>query len=534
MSSYPKIEQLFNATIEDCYNYLLDKADNSTKESIESLKGTIKDKPETIKKAYVVYCSIGNEKPEKGKLSSIYNYTIKFIECVYNYLNDLNMNNINNRIAKKSDFCNCYIALFGYVYIFNGCFENEFLLFDTKNYKCFKEILENNNIAKSIKNNYIDAVNKFYKKEGMKINNESFKEFTALFEESFHHKKEDTKTITSCFQNGNKFLDIGNRTSKNDSNDNDNDMRDVKNEILQLKISVIKDRYCNVQLLENIILSFEFQSSINNCERKKVEYLENLIISLKNTITNLGNPYNCNLWRKLSNIILKNLFVILHKKNYKFLQFYSMSVLNSLKHYQSKFKGEQYDAFKKKLKQYEENLKIQNAEFSSKGAPAADKDRYYNIIVVENQIKYSLIIDFLFFLKEKGNKMNHFDEEIIDLILFDDFLNIDININKDSIGKEENSEISEQGKTQKEEKINQGKDSFNYEEIIDMLKNPFKYHKKDINIDNIYSNVYTKIQKIKADNKYVENEKKFKALKNMKNISLNIKLITRLKKKKKT
>ena len=67
-----------------------------------------------------------------------------------------------------------------------------------------------------------------------------------------------------------------------------------------------------------------------------------------------------------------------------------------------------------------------------------------------------------------------------------------------------------------------------------MLKNPFKYHKKDINIDNIYSNVYTKIQKIKADNKYVENEKKFKALKNMKNISLNIKLITRLKKKKKT
>ena len=67
-----------------------------------------------------------------------------------------------------------------------------------------------------------------------------------------------------------------------------------------------------------------------------------------------------------------------------------------------------------------------------------------------------------------------------------------------------------------------------------MLKNPFKYHKKDINIDNIYSAVYTKIQEIKTDNKYVENEKKFNALKNMKNISLNIKLIARLKKKKKT
>ena len=70
--------------------------------------------------------------------------------------------------------------------------------------------------------------------------------------------------------------------------------------------------------------------------------------------------------------------------------------------------------------------------------------------------------------------------------------------------------------------------------LIDILKNPFEYHKKDINIDNIYSAVYTKIQEIKADNKYVENEKKFNALKNMKNISLNIKLIARLKTKKKT
>ena len=65
MSSYPKIEQLFNAIIEDCYNYLLDKAVNSTKKSIESLKETIKDKPETIKKAYVVFCSIGMKSPKK-------------------------------------------------------------------------------------------------------------------------------------------------------------------------------------------------------------------------------------------------------------------------------------------------------------------------------------------------------------------------------------------------------------------------------------------------------------------------------------
>ena len=548
MSSYPKIEQLFNAIIEDCYNYLLDKADNSTKESIESLKETIKDKAEIIKKAYVVFCSIGNEKPEKGKLSSIYDFTIKFIEYVYNYLNDLNVNNnINVRIAKKTDFCNCYITLFGYVYIFNGCYENEFLLFDIKNFKCFKEILANNKIEKIIKNIYIDAVNKFYQKEGIKINNESFKEFTKYFEESFQQKKENIETEenkinespknsnieikkeelsdngnksaqlltydTSNIQNGNKILDIRENTSKIESNDNENDMRDVKKEILQLKMSVIEDRYYNVRLSEKIILSFEFQSALLNCERKKVEYFENLIISLKSTITNLGNPYNYNLWRKLSNIILKNLFVILHKKNYKFLQCYSKSVLNSLKHYGSKLKGDQLDDFKKQLEKYEANLKKQNAEISSQGAPAADKDRYYNIIVVENQIKYSLVIDFLFFLKEKGNKMNHFDEEIIDLILFDD-LNIDININKDSNGKEEISVLPEKEKSQKEEKINQGKYLFNFEEIIDMLKSPFKYHKKDINFDKIFSAVYAKIQEIKTLNKYTENEIIFNDLKN--------------------
>ena len=33
-------------------------------------------------------------------------------------------------------------------------------------------------------------------------------------------------------------------------------MRDAKKEILQLKMSVIEERYYNVQLLENIILSF--------------------------------------------------------------------------------------------------------------------------------------------------------------------------------------------------------------------------------------------------------------------------------------
>ena len=73
--------------------------------------------------------------------------------------------NSNDGISTINDFCNCYIALYGYVHIFNVCFVKEFLLFDTKNFKCFEKILVNNNISKVIKNFYEDAVKKLYKKE---------------------------------------------------------------------------------------------------------------------------------------------------------------------------------------------------------------------------------------------------------------------------------------------------------------------------------------------------------------------------------
>ena len=260
-------------------------------------------------------------------------------------------------------------------------------------------------------------------------------------------------------------------------------------------------------LLEKTLLKIEFKSAEIDSEKKKVKYLENSIISLKQTIINLGNPYNFNLWRKLSNIILKNLFVILHKKKYKLLQYCNRSVLKSLQNYESKFKGEKLTAFKDKVKKYEERLNGQIGGVQSSGASAADKERAFNIIVVENQIKYSLVIDFLFFLKEKGNKINHFDEEIIDLILFDD-LGIDMAINEDSHEKDMNTFQTEKENKQSVEKFSKNsKTSFNFAEIIDMLKNPFKYHQKDINIDKIYTAIYEKITRIKTDIGYYENIK---------------------------
>ena len=534
MSNYPTIEKLFNAIIKDCYDYLFSHTDDKARESITKIFDYNKDKDEIIQKSYIVLCSIIYEKASEEELNSIYEFTKKFIESIYSYLSDAKKN--NNITSTINDCCNGYIAIFGYVYIFKGVFVNEFLQFFTQDHKYFKEVLTEFNILNEVKMHYENSINKLYKEKSIIIDDQLFNEFISYFEEeSFDFKKvekekKENEKISSpqklnaeikkdeISENGNKStqhetfdssiiqienksLEDGELVTKKTLNNNP---ILLKNDILCI---IIKKSYSYLTLLEKTLLKIEFKSAEIDSEKKKVKYLENSIISLKQTIINLGNPYNFNLWRKLSNIILKNLFVILHKKKYKLLQYCNRSALKSLQNYESKFKGEKLTAFKDKVKKYEERLNGQIGGVQSSGASAADKERAFNIIVVENQIKYSLVIDFLFFLKEKGNKINHFDEEIIDLILFDD-LGIDMAINEDSHEKDMNTFQTEKENKQSVEKFSKNsKTSFNFAEIIDMLKNPFKYHQKDINIDKIYTAIYEKITRIKTDIGYDENIK---------------------------
>ena len=535
MSNYPTIEKLFNAIIKDCYDYLFSHTDDKARESITKLFDYNKDKDEIIQKSYIVLCSIIYEKASEEELNSIYEFTKKFIESIYSYLSDAKKN--NNITSTINDCCNGYIAIFGYVYIFKGVFVNEFLQFFTQDHKYFKEVLTEFNILNEVKMHYENSINKLYKEKSIIIDDQLFNEFISYFEEeSFDfkkvekEKKENEKVSSpqklnaeikkdeisengnkstqhetfdsSIIQIENKSLEDGELVTKKKTLNNNPIL--LKNDILCI---IIKKSYSYLTLLEKTLLKIEFKSAEIDSEKKKVKCLENSIISLKQTIINLGNPYNFNLWRKLSNIILKNLFVILHKKKYKLLQYCNRSVLKSLQNYESKFKGEKLTAFKDKVKKYEERLNGQIGGVQSSGASAADKEKAFNIIVVENQIKYSLVIDFLFFLKEKGNKINHFDEEIIDLILFDD-LGIDMAINEDSHEKDMNTFQTEKENKQSVEKFSKNsKTSFNFAEIIDMLKNPFKYHQKDINIDKIYTAIYEKITRIKTDIGYDENIK---------------------------
>ena len=78
-----------------------------------------------------------------------------------------------------------------------------------------------------------------------------------------------------------------------------------------------KNEFDRLELKCKIMIETELNYNLIEIEKNKIDYLEGIIISLKNTINNLANPYKFNLCRKLSNIILKNIFVIFSKnKNY--------------------------------------------------------------------------------------------------------------------------------------------------------------------------------------------------------------------------
>ena len=92
-----------------------------------------------------------------------------------------------------------------------------------------------------------------------------------------------------------------------------NQLSDVKNDLLFSEIERIYDK---IEILEKLVLDSKFKLVIIDIECKKSQYIKNIVISLKNIINNFANPYNFNLWRKLANIKLKNIFLVLNKKNY--------------------------------------------------------------------------------------------------------------------------------------------------------------------------------------------------------------------------
>ena len=92
------------------------------------------------------------------------------------------------------------------------------------------------------------------------------------------------------------------------------------------------------------------------------------------------------------------------------------------------------------------------------GNPAADKKRKFNLITVKKNDKSDIIaslsIDFLFYLKELGNKFDHLDESILNYILFSDLTIIEENELEYEENKKEPKEMEINEKTEGKEKIN--------------------------------------------------------------------------------
>ena len=391
MSNYPKLNELLEAVIKDCNNYLDSNSDPETKKSFPNILKKVENLPEIAQTAYLIFCSCKSNIPSSIANSEIAHFTQDYIEDIHIYFKK---NNKTDEMSTINDCCNSYIALFGFAFIQEGVFQNEYRFFPLKFFTNFIELLDKYHILKEVQNYYIENLTYIDHKVNNNDNSQHFGEFIKCFEkENVSYKFNESHDINSTTISDNKnnndsneSSNIENHNGKIDGSENKKDsvkaieIRELKVENknqqteepnsknksledqialltkelskvkIKLEFSDIERCFSELEIFQQLILNTEFNSSIINIENKRSEYLENVINSLKKIITNLSNPYNYNLWRKLSNIILKNIFVILHNKKCTFIQNYSKSVLNQLYKYADKLPDIEKESYLNKIK----------------------------------------------------------------------------------------------------------------------------------------------------------------------------------------
>ena len=226
------------------------------------------------------------------------------------------------------------------------------------------------------------------------------------------HDKQTYESTTNNNQvllNNITEINTNNNELANNNNSQTRDEQDVNERIDNLELIMNSLKIDNENLnhksiksdFENIKLNFKileieeksnyesiFNSVLVNIEKTKINYLENYIESLKNSIINLSNPYNMNFWRKISNIILKNIFVILKNNNFTINQSKDESTLKQLKDYFDDMKTKNNKIRNKiqaNLIKYENYLKDEILSKESSGS-SADKERNFNLITIYHQV----------------------------------------------------------------------------------------------------------------------------------------------------
>ena len=590
MNKYPPLIDLAKAFICDCYNYLEQNADETTKLSINNLINMTKSSDKIIQKLYVVYCSI--EPTKRNDIDIIY-LAQAYIIAFYQYINndnsivmklpdELRISNdfvkqwvymdFNNHqiISKDIDCCLIYLALIGYKKKFDGAQEYELFSFYCKNYENFNSILNTYGIVNNAANIFNDNIDFLVYKKGN--NNYCLTDLIKIFQinstikiNGFFQTDKDLNiskeinelknsltqlesTANLLLENNKKLLSetkfmINFIQPQKETNSPFKDKTELENRNKQLKdnnkslyyemkileesqkilefkidirfdLSIIKSEINHLDILENFITSSELSSIEISIEGKKLEFLQNNVDSLKNTITNLFNPFNLNLWRKISCIILKNIFVILKNEKYNICQKVDKSLFFQIKELSENKKYSSINGLKEKVNNYENKIKIKgNEDIKIFGSPDIDQERGFNLITILKNDKYdinsSLSIEFLFYLNEIGYMSSQFSEKMSDIILFED-MNMNKLDDKKSDYYEEEKENEYKNKNQIINKQYEGKIKFKGEEIIDMLKNPKNYYKRNIDLNEMFEPTLGKINEFEA--KYKNNKKDFKKL----------------------
>ena len=116
---------------------------------------------------------------------------------------------------------------------------------------------------------------------------------------------------------------------------------------IKMKIMELNLNMDYLKLSESFISVSTINSALINVEKMKCDYLDNLNRKLINGMKNLANPYNFNLWRKISNILLKNIFIILKNKGFTINQNKDKTVYDDLSEIIHKMKKPNYKIIKK-------------------------------------------------------------------------------------------------------------------------------------------------------------------------------------------
>ena len=507
--SIPGINELLNAFVEDCYNYLVSICSEDAKNSIYRAIEERKNNSEISNKLYILELYINDKEITNGRNEDILLLAKNYIKYIYEELSKIG---VYEEVKFISDYCLAYLALVSFRYSINekSIKDENFYVFDLSSYANFSALLDNYMIKNQIKEKY-EENSKIIRDKVDKVGINKYTELFQIFDRNHIYLKNYEKKVVEINQIEAIKVDDGKEKQEEEII-----TLALKNEIdtmkLEMKFNLVNLEYKLLVTKEQISYESIINSSLLELGKIKDEYLDTIIYHLKDTVTKLTNPYNINLWRKVSNIILKNLFVILKNKGFSIRQNAQKIILNNLLSYAQKNNIQNNEGFKKKISIYKNKLKSKPLTLTKNQSPAADKDRSFNIITLYKdnspEIIGSLCIDFLFYLKELGNKVAHFDEKILDLILFDD-----LNIKEIIDVKNEEKKVNDSNNEYNNLTIEyDGKKEFTGNEILSLLKNPLEFQRKNIEIKDLFTNIYEKINEFKTYINYQDNEVKLNEL----------------------